>query len=724
MPAVFLIALGVSPAARAEPPFFEYAKIDPHKVVTAEKCGECHIQEAEVWKTTPHATGFKTLHKKGQAEAIAKKMGFRLIKRDNLCFSCHYTPVVQSGKIRVVSGVSCESCHGAGADYLDLHNDYGGAADRRSESAAHRRQRIAASRDAGMRRPSDLYPVAANCFSCHSVPLERLVNVGGHTTGSSTFELVEWSQGEIRHNFLKSLVDGSEPVNVKRPMSRKRLMYVTGRALDLEYSVRGMAKATTDGIYSKAMSRRVRSAVAELRAIGRATPIPQVERMLSEVREARMVPGNEAALVAVAERIGRATRDFLSEADRGVFGTQLAALDDLVRGIEPEPVALAAAGGETGGSTGPAGGAVSGGQPAGTGSAVPGSATGIGTTATATGVAAGGTAARASGGAGVTGAFKTRIRPASRHKTIGPGNCAGCHTEQNEWWFGHAHSRSVDPFYDGNRKNLQIARLYGVQPSEMTTGRAVCMDCHGTIISGKESREVLDGVGCESCHGPAADWLEPHKNEAGKELGRQRPGHLAALRAGKSDLRQAKVRAENCAGCHYITEPRLLSAGHPSGAGFDYVAGMNEVRHWRHRLGDAEIASATQTVVASRGPVPAVRVASLPTGRTGGPSTSTAGNGGAGVSGGTRTPTLADRRRAEAFAIRPPAPRPIAAGLASPGSTASSAGAGSGGGALGLAPLPLPGEATIEEILAAVQARLRELYRLVDPTNVASGGSE
>ena len=36
-----------------------------------------------------------------------------------------------------------------------------------------------------------------------AVPEERLVNVGGHTAGSA-FELVSWSQGEVRHNLQKS----------------------------------------------------------------------------------------------------------------------------------------------------------------------------------------------------------------------------------------------------------------------------------------------------------------------------------------------------------------------------------------------------------------------------------------------------------------------------------------------------------------------------------------
>ena len=121
------------------------------------------------------------------ALAIAGKLGFRLIKRDSVCFSCHYTPIVERGQIRVDSGVSCESCHGAGRDWIDVHNDYGGKGfDHASETAEHRAERVARSRELGMRRPSDLYPAAASCFGCHTVPEERLVNVGGHPAGSAT----------------------------------------------------------------------------------------------------------------------------------------------------------------------------------------------------------------------------------------------------------------------------------------------------------------------------------------------------------------------------------------------------------------------------------------------------------------------------------------------------------------------------------------------------------
>jgi hypothetical protein len=317
----------------------EYARVDPAKIVTAEACGDCHASAYEVWEETTHATTFDTMHRKERAETIASELGFDLIKRDSFCFSCHYTPVLQRGSIRVVSGVSCESCHGAGADYIEIHNDYGPGNDFASEPPEHREARRRRSREAGMRLPSDLYGVAANCFSCHSVPNERLVNEGGHATGSAGFELVAWSQGEMRHNFLDSFRRDEIGPNVTRPLSRQRVMYVAGRALDLEYSLRGAAQASVEGVYAKAMARKVRAATAELAAIQGSAEIPEVVEMLSAVKGARAVPDNSAALLAAADAVGAQTRAFLARADTAV-GDRLAALDPLLRGESP-PVQLA-----------------------------------------------------------------------------------------------------------------------------------------------------------------------------------------------------------------------------------------------------------------------------------------------------------------------------------------------------------------------------------------------
>ncbi len=703
----------------------EYARVDPTKVVTAEACGECHVSAYEVWKDTPHASTFKTMHRKERAETIAGALGFDLIKRDSFCFSCHYTPIVSGGSIRVISGVSCESCHGAGADWIEIHNDYGPGQTYATESAEHRRQRIERSRQAGMRRPSELYDVAANCFSCHTVPNERLVNIGGHSTGTSGFELVEQSQGEIRHNFLDAFKRGQIGPNAERSMERRRAMYVAGRALDLEYSLRGAAAATSPGIYAKAMARRVRSAAAEIKAIDSAAPMPETSRMLAAVKTARVGPGNEAALLAAAAEVAQATKSFLARADEEV-GARLAALDPLLAGGSQLADATAAPGGPSNdgdpgqiAATQPAVGAPGGGDRS------PGESSVESAPSTPTAVARGtGTSGSGAPAPGVVGQIKKRIRPASSHRTLGSSACSGCHEAQNNWWFGHAHYRSVDPFFDGASKNVQIARLYGIDPAEMTTGRHVCMDCHGTIESGKETRDVLDGVSCESCHGAAGDWLEPHKDETNKELGRKRPGHLAALRLGKAALGEPGTRAKSCTGCHYVTEPRLLSAGHPSGADFDYVAGMAEVRHWDQAVPAAQLAGAFAAQLAARGVVPDVQVAVLataPGGTAAGAGGSSArggatGGGSAGSSGALQrapTPTtLAAARGQQAAARRaaaglePPPPRPtfevrLADAAAEP---------------LDLPPFPEIDESTpIEDVLLRLQERLRLLYRAVSP---------
>ena len=698
----------------------EYARVDPAKVMEVEACGECHVSAYEVWKTTPHATTFKTMHRKERAETIAGKLGFGLIKRDAFCFSCHYTPVLKSGSIRVVSGVSCESCHGAGADWIEVHNDYGAGATYQTESAAHREERERRSRAGGMRRPSDLYDVAANCFGCHSVPDERLVNVGGHSTGSAGFELVEWSQGEIRHNFLDSFKRGEIGPNLERTTERKRVMYVAGRALDLEYSLRGAAVAEGEGVYAKAMARRVRSAAAELRAIDGASGIREVGSMLAVVKGVRVGPGNRTTLLAAADAVERETRAFLARADTSVGG-RLAALDPLLAGEdlaqlaavdEPDPGAPPVTADEAQRGSQPDGSAPS--RPTATASQAPAADTRARATTPA---------ARSTSTATVEGSFKRRVHPQSDHRTLGSNACSGCHEEQNTSWFSHAHYRSADPFFDGENKNVQIARLYGVKTGEMTKGSQICMDCHGTVVSGKEARDVLDGVSCESCHGPAADWLEPHKDETDKELGRNRPGYQAALERGKNRLDNLARRAEICSGCHYITEPRLLSAGHPSGASFDYVGGMNEVRHWAETRPSSEINSAFESRLAARGAVPNVRVASIGTAPAdSGPSERPGGGASAvprptssrSTPTSTRQATVREGRavaRRQATGLRPPAPRPVRStptfDVDLPATVA---------GGIDLPPFPeIDGSTSIEEVLLQLKNRLELLYRETGP---------
>ena len=521
----------------------DFIRMDPEKIVLPEECGACHQSEHAVWRRTPHATGFDTLHKKESAEEIADRLGFRLIKRESACLKCHYTPIFRRGQLRAGDGVTCESCHGAARDWINVHNDYS-AREAVDETPEHRRERIEQSIEAGMLRPSDLYSVASNCYQCHTVPHEELVNVGRHSTGSAAFELVSWSQGEMRHNFLKSFIEADGTINAERSPEYKRVMYVIGKALDLEYSLRGVAAATENGRYVKAMGRRSRNAIAELRDITEAVSIPELEKILETVRSLPIELGSQAALLEAADAIGEVAKHFLAEHD----GTSLASLDPFY--LEPRAPRSADEASE---DTLPDGVAV-------TDALVP------------------------------------------EHRTTRPVPCGSCHGDQEAWWYEDRHATTAERFLDEAPRAVQIAAAYGLDTDAMKRGDQVCMQCHATVVSGREARAVADGVSCQRCHGPGEDYKKPHEES-----------YEEALRLGMVALHDLTIRARTCTGCHYITDPKLLSTGHRSGADFDYAAAMSGIRHWEAPFADgAEVASVFAAVVAERGPVPEVTVVAAP----------------------------------------------------------------------------------------------------------------
>jgi hypothetical protein len=83
---------------------------------------------------------------------------------------------------------------------------------REQETPQHRSAAICATRSAvEMRNPINVYLLAQSCYRCHTVPDEELVNVGGHKAGSLDFEIVAWSQGLVRHNFVRSNGQTNDP---------------------------------------------------------------------------------------------------------------------------------------------------------------------------------------------------------------------------------------------------------------------------------------------------------------------------------------------------------------------------------------------------------------------------------------------------------------------------------------------------------------------------------
>ncbi len=100
------------------------------------------------------------------------------------------------------------------------------------------------------------------------------MNKGGHKAGSA-FDLVAWSQGEVRHNTWHS--KGRD--NVPASAARMRMLYLVGLGVELETALRGIGKATARKAYAFEMAKRADHARKQLATAAKAAPgVPEIER--------------------------------------------------------------------------------------------------------------------------------------------------------------------------------------------------------------------------------------------------------------------------------------------------------------------------------------------------------------------------------------------------------------------------------------------------------------
>jgi hypothetical protein len=299
------------------------ADIDASKIVGANACVECHKQEVEAWKSTHHFKTFREMPRAVRADKIAKTMGVRRVKSESLCLNCHFTVQKKSAAAEAISGISCESCHGAGQEWIKVHSGYSGkTALTESKAEASARWKLAEAK--GMIRPHDIYRIAKNCYGCHVVPQEDLVNKGGHRAGSN-FELVSWSQGEVRHNTWHS--KGKE--NVPADAARKRMLFIVGLGVELETALRAIAKATARKAYAFEMAGRADDTRKRLAAAAKSAPaVSEIARMVDLAHSAALKLNNEAAITTAADGVAKLLVAITEKYD----GTTLAGLDGLIPG--------------------------------------------------------------------------------------------------------------------------------------------------------------------------------------------------------------------------------------------------------------------------------------------------------------------------------------------------------------------------------------------------------
>ena len=155
---------------------------------------------------------------------------------------------------------------------------------------------------------------------------------------------------------------------------------------------------------------------------------------------------------------------------------------------------------------------------------------------------------------------------------LGVASCAGnnCHgavepfrtsrVAQNEyllWAQKDKHSKAFAVLRE--ERGRRIAQNLGLPDAETAE---LCLGCHAdNVAPARRGRQfqLADGVGCESCHGGAANWLGTHISGV---------GHAQNVAAGMYPLEQPPARAERCLGCHLGDDKRfathqIMGAGHP-----------------------------------------------------------------------------------------------------------------------------------------------------------------
>ncbi len=317
-----LLLLWVRQAPAAEGTGIPY---DPAKVIEDETqdCAQCHERAVAAWERSRHKLTYDELHLKERAQEILEKMGGKKsVRRKSTCVQCHFTQVKdeEAERPKTILGISCQRCHGPARDWADVHQD--------TERYPDRGQRLELARQRGLHSRENLYDLARMCYECHTVPRENLVNVGGHHAGSEGFELVEWMYGEVRHNFLPL---PERETNMEPSLEKRRLLFVLGQILELEFGLRGVAAATQDGPFFDAIEPRLKGARDRLKRLNLGAS--EVDAILAEFpsgdEELQHDKERRAARLDSADRIRQHAKAF--EKNQAIYADRLAVVDSFLR---------------------------------------------------------------------------------------------------------------------------------------------------------------------------------------------------------------------------------------------------------------------------------------------------------------------------------------------------------------------------------------------------------
>lgn len=160
------------------------------------------------------------------------------------------------------------------------------------------------------------------------------------------------------------------------------------------------------------------------------------------------------------------------------------------------------------------------------------------------------------------------------HHFVGVAGCASsnCHggvsprksspvlqNEYTTWFKRDKHSRAWKTLLSPESK--RIAMQLGIADASKDR---TCLQCHSTLapegVKTGEKFRAEDGVGCESCHGAAGEWIRTHTASG--------TTHHNNIAQGLTPIDRPQERARICLSCHMGDEERpfthtLYGAGHP-----------------------------------------------------------------------------------------------------------------------------------------------------------------
>lgn len=193
-------------------------------------------------------------------------------------------------------------------------------------------------------------------------------------------------------------------------------------------------------------------------------------------------------------------------------------------------------------------------------------------------------------------------------------------TESETWRNMDRHSEAYRVLVEPDGRGQRIGRLLGKDVTRAETG---CIQCHLTTADSAqtvaetfpvtEQRLLLEGVGCESCHGPSSEWVTEHRTFATWSA----LSDEVKLARGFNNVYEPVVRALLCTSCHIGDAERgrlitheMYAAGHPLLAGFEIESFADKMpRHWQYgyerKVEDAEPFERTRKLLV--GSVVAVR---------------------------------------------------------------------------------------------------------------------